>query len=348
MSRDSCRSRILEGLLDLVWSQWTTLGVLGSGSAAGGWIIDPEALVIFTCRMGRYDPRVFNAMIDWLMLHQRFINVGRLKALNSKGKLSDGNVLPAISHLLMKPSSHSKWRSLSSDIQRDDECQEPLFLFKNGYPHPDPGKPDQPFARAGFSMPEYRSRNVAKLFDPDHPANLILKLRALLGVNARCEIIAYLARHSGSNPTETAAATGYSQKAVHNVMNELHKSGTVYKRVKGRETLYSLQEKVWEPLLSVGEEVKWLDWRQVFSFLIEVWTILDDERFQGIGEGSLESELLLLLTRRVPRLPVFLGTRIDDMLRGRAEDRAGLSAICNQIMDLIQDLTLTPAKSIGS
>lgn len=339
MLQKDCRTRTLDAMLDLIWSQWTTMGVSGNAPILLKWIIDPEALVIFTCSIGRYDPRVFDAMLEWLGVHQRFLNVQRLKTLNAQEGLTGGQLLTAIAQLLMTPSSRSKWGRVADRILEGEVREEPLFYLKDGRPHPHPTQSDPAFSRAGFERHKYRDRNVVVQFRPDHPANLVLKLRALFGVNARCEIIAYLATRTEGNPTETATAIGYSQKAVHNVMTELYQSGTVTRRVKGRETLYSLREKAWLPLLSFGElEAKWLDWREVFSFLIAVWTILDDPRFQDSDDDLVLSELTLLLTREVPRLPRLVRAPLEAVLDGSDQARPGLQAVCDGIVEFLRTL----------
>lgn len=345
MLQKDCRTRILDAMLDLVWSQWTTMGVSGNVPIAGKWIIDPEALVILTCHIGRYDPRVFDAMLEWLGIHQRFLNVQRLKTLNAQEDLSGGHLLTAVAQLLMKPSSRSKWGRLADRVLEGEVRQEPLFYLKDGRPHPHPTQSDPAFSKAGFSRQKFRARNAVMQFRPDYPANLILKLRALFGVNARCEVIAYLATHPQGNPTETATAIGYSQKAVYNVMTELYLSGTVTRRVKGRETLYSLREKAWHPLLSFEQQkVQWLDWREVFSFLIAVWTILDDSRFQDAGDSLVLSELTLLLTREAPRLPGLLSAPLEAFLHGPGQAQTGLQAACDGIVEFIRILRGSVAK----
>jgi hypothetical protein len=324
-------------MLDLIWSQWITMGVSGNAPFARKWIIDPEALVIFTCRIGRYDPRVFDAMLEWLGTHQRFLSVQRLKTLNSQKGLSGGSILTAIANLLIKPSSRSKWSRAADRIQQDEVRQESLFYLKDGRPHPRPTQSDPAFRKAGFSRQKYYDRQAVTQFRADYSANLILKLRALFGVNARCEIIAYLATHSQANPTETAAAVGYSQKAVHNVMNELFQSGTVTKRIKGRETLYSLREKEWHPLLSLKHPgVRWLDWKGIYSFMIAVWTILDDSGHQD--ENLILSELILLLTREIPSLPGFLSEPLEAALHGPDQTWGSLPSACNAVEEFIHTL----------
>lgn len=337
MLQKDCKSRYLDAMLELIWSQWITMGVSGNAQFARKWIIDPEALVIITCRIGRYDPRVFDAMLEWLGIHQRFLNVQRLKTLNSQKGLSGGNLLTAIANLLIKPSSRSKWGRIADQIPQGEVRQESLFYLKDGRPHPHPTQPDPAFGKAGFSRQKYYDRQVVKQFRADCSANLILKLRAVFGVNARCEIIAYLATHSQANPTETAAAVGYSQKAVHNVMNELFQSGTVTKRIKGRETLYSLRKKEWLPLLSLKQpEVRWLDWKGIYSFMIAVWAILDDSKHQD--ENLILSELILLLTQKIPDLPGFLSEPLEAALRGPDQTRVSLPSVCSALEGFIHTL----------
>lgn len=334
-----CRIGTLDAMLDLVWSQWTTMGVSGNAPIAGKWIIDPEALVIFTCRIGRYDPRVFDAMLEWLGVHERFLNVQRLKTLNAQEALFGGHLLAAIAQLLMKPASRSKWARVADLVPGGEVRQEPLFYLKDGRPHPHPNQSDPAFSKAGFSRQKYQGRNAVMQFRPDHPANLILKLRALFGVSARCEIIAFLAAQTEGNPTETASAIGYSQKAVYNAMTELYQSGTVTKRVKGRETLYSLREKAWHPLLFPGgQKAQWLDWRQVFSFLIAVWAILDDPRYQGSDDSPVLSELTLLLIREVPNLPGFLREPLEAVLPGSDHAQTGLQGSFDGIAGFLRIL----------
>ena len=183
MLQKDCRTRYLEAMLNLIWSQWVTMGVSENAPITRKWIINPEALVILTCRIGRYDPRIFDAMLEWLGIHQRFLNVQRLKTLNSENGLSGGNLLTAIAHLLIKPSSRSKWSRLADQIPQNEVHQEPLFYLKDGRSHPQPTQSDLAFKKAGFSRQEYYDRQTVTQFRAEYSANLILKLRALFGVN---------------------------------------------------------------------------------------------------------------------------------------------------------------------
>ncbi len=335
MSLTDSRLKILDTLLDLIWSHWTTMGVSGNAPVTKNWILDPEALILFTCRIGRYDPRVFDAMLEWLGVNQRFVNVQRLKTLNKQQGLSGGILLAAIAHLLMKPASRSKWSRLADRLLAEEGQQESLFLLKDGRSHPRPSEMDPAFEKAGFSRQKYRSRHATVSFRPDCPANLILKLRALFGTNARCEIIAYLASHPDGNPTEIAAAVGYSQKAIHNAVTDMYQSGTLSRRVKGRETLYSLKPDDWTCLLPLGQPMaRWMDWRAAYSFLYSVWNLLDSPVPGNQSEDAVSSELRLLIARTLPGLSGMLRAILEGCpMEGRSHP-VSLAEVCNCIRDL--------------
>ena len=56
-------------LLRWLWQKWCTLGVFGNVEPEKGQIIDPEALILLTCSVGRCDPRLFDEMMDWLSIN---------------------------------------------------------------------------------------------------------------------------------------------------------------------------------------------------------------------------------------------------------------------------------------
>ena len=68
-------------LLNFLWRQWSALGVAGQAGGEDVRIIDPEALLLFTCTLGRHEPRLFDEVLDWLRENGRFINVMRLKRI---------------------------------------------------------------------------------------------------------------------------------------------------------------------------------------------------------------------------------------------------------------------------
>ncbi len=123
------RAYILDRLLDLLWRQWTALGVPGQTTIEERRVVDPESLLLFSLTVGRYDARLFDEILDWLVVNGAFLNVQRLRNLLKRFDFQSQAQLSAISELLMKKSNDPlKWKRLASP--RSPRNPEPLFFLK--------------------------------------------------------------------------------------------------------------------------------------------------------------------------------------------------------------------------
>ena len=68
-------------------------------------------------------------------------------------------------------------------------------------------------------------RGYSQAFDVQNPACLLIRLRALLGINARAEILCLLASAQEMHPSEAARMTGYYQKTIQTTLVEMAQSG---------------------------------------------------------------------------------------------------------------------------
>ena len=100
-------------LLNFLWRQWSSLGVAGQSRGDDVWIIDPESLLLFTCTLGRHEPRLFDEVLDWFQENGRFINILRLKRILGKEKFAGARVLAAIAGLMSKGTDVTKWKQLA-------------------------------------------------------------------------------------------------------------------------------------------------------------------------------------------------------------------------------------------
>ncbi len=75
------KSAVLENLLELLWRQWSALGVSGSSRTQEKSVVDPEALLLLTLTVARYDVRLFDEVLEWVDVNGVFLNVHRLKNL---------------------------------------------------------------------------------------------------------------------------------------------------------------------------------------------------------------------------------------------------------------------------
>ena len=303
MSLKDCRLKLLNRMLDLVWSQWTSMGISGSGCFEISFLTWSVAVAVYACTIGRYEPRVFDSMMEWLSFNQRFINIQRLKTINKRENFAGNKLLAAIAHLLMKPASRSKWEKLGKEISTCSVSSEQLFKLKDGSPHPRLGDFDDAFNKACFIRQKFNQRRVVVQFEPDLSVNLILKLRALFGLNSRCEIILYLLTHKEANPTEIAAVTGYSSKTIYNAISDMYLSGKLNKRVSGKESLYSLGDNSWEAFLCpAGRTAEWMDWPMAFRALEIIWMALDNSRLENESIQTIDRELRLAIHKVLPKL----------------------------------------------
>lgn len=256
-------------------------------------MIDPEALLLATTRFGRYDSRLLDEVIDWLGKNGTRINLQRLRRLHDEWPLADLRVLGAISDGLATQSIMRKWATLSAP-SREISDPEPLFLSVSGEALPVFHQPDPSFLRHGLLRGPIESRSMSLSPRSNHSANLLCVLRALFGVNARAEIIAWLLTHGSGHPAAIARDTGYFSKSVQHTLNEMEDSGHIHARREGREKIFWLKPKDWHFLISWNQPAgfpRWVDWMPTFSAMT---TFIDSFDQPGLDEASVQIQSIQL------------------------------------------------------
>jgi hypothetical protein len=267
------RDEFLELMLRFLWRHWSALGVAGRG--AGRQVVDPEALLLFTCSIGRFDARLFDEVIDWLLANERFVNVQRLKALLKTESLGGGAVMRALAELLAERGSPRKWRQLAGCPRAGDVAA--LFLKPDGTPLPAIGDPEPSFARQGWLRPPLIRRGMSGSLPLGQPATLWLRLRAFFGVNARCEILLYLLLTGRGGSAEIATKTGLNRRTVQDAIREMAVSGLLTSQRLGRDRLYTLRSpQTWAELLGIESQPGWICWAPLISALEAIWSQLNN------------------------------------------------------------------------
>jgi len=290
-------------LLDFLWRQWSALGVAGQTQAANDWIIDPEALLLLTCTVGRADARLFDEMLDWLQVNGWLINVMRLKRILRTEKFAGEPVLAAIAGWLAKGAEAPKWKLLAASAP-PPAAAEPLFFSEDGQAIPALGEPEPLFARYGWQRGPLRLRGYSQEFRPADAATLALQLRALLGINVRCEIVMYLLTHDAAHPSQIAREAYYFERAVQGTLADMSRSGVVQLRTASREKHYWLKPDQWLPLLNRGGQPapKWIAWPPLFSALEQIWLRLRDTKLHDLESLLQASEVRQLMATVRPAL----------------------------------------------
>lgn len=274
LSLTNCRADFRDQVLDLLWRQWTTLGVTGYGTQWRGSLIDPEALLLLTCSAGRHDARLFDAMVEWVGTNGRYLNVQRLKRIISTETFKGKQVVRAVAATTSDSVSAAKWATTRRVTYKGEPA--PLFYLKDGRPLPIVKEHDPIFKEHGFLRDKYEARDVVQGFRPEPAANLILRLRALLGVNARCEIIAYLLLNDQGSPSSLARDVYYFPLTISKAMAEMRDSGYLTSRVNGRRRDHRLVPGAWRDLFLGDERPPWIVWPRLFRALEAFWLFLWD------------------------------------------------------------------------
>lgn len=254
--------RLKELLLDYLWRQWIQLGVQASDSLkkCDEWIIDPEALWLLTASVGREDARLFDLSIDWLSENAAFINLPRLKSLQRQYEFESSHVVAAMAATVQQHNKRLNWTFANKEAQA-----QPIPLFSQGIIsniNPDTTPTDPIFLKYGLLRGTFPSRNLARRFNYTMPECAILRLRALVGLNARAEIYAFLCTHPNGHPSGIARETGYSQKNIQDTITDMSAAHIVFSsQLIGRKKIYLINKNDWKTLLYNTEAPpNWITW----------------------------------------------------------------------------------------
>jgi hypothetical protein len=271
---NASREHFQEHVLGFLWRQWSALGVAGQSQPVDRWMLDPEALLLATTSMGR-DPRLFDEVLDWLNTNGQFINLQRLQNLGQR--FGDLTVLRAMAAHLARRSVHAKWKTL---LREKIPAADSRRLFPEV---PLIGSPDELFAGHGWLRGPVKLRQLSQPADPNRPTNFLIKLRALFGMQARAEVMAYLLAVESGHPGEMAVRLAYFPRTLQTTLNDLARSGHLESRREGQEKRFWLRRDDWRFLLtwaagadeSAPEFPRWVDWASRFIALESVARFLD-------------------------------------------------------------------------
>jgi len=241
-----CRQR-LEGLL---WSLWSELGVPGWERRHQAWWIDPEALLLFTATVDPIDPRLREEAIAWCLQYRRFLSEARLKSLLGEPRFGEpSQYQPQLGRFLATVS----------------------MARSNGL-----GESHQPYP--------VQLRQRSGPGGLNRAAQLSLRIRTLLGVTAKAEVVrVFLDR---SDETLTAAdlvneGVGYTKRATRDALEDLRMGGFAELEVSGNRKGYRfLGRKSFSEFLA-PEPVHFPKWRQLFAVLRGSLNLIEEiDRFR--------------------------------------------------------------------
>ena len=217
--------------LELAWSQWRELGV-GATSPRHQWhAIDLEPLIVFTSGLGS-DTRLRARTIDWCITNARFTSALRLRHFAARATL---RTRKAFGRYAATVKVHS---ALPWPAQGD-----PYVMLPRDHQEATP--------------------------DLRRPSLVQLRLRALVGVSARAEILKVLL--AGGDGPQTASAlaetSGYAKGGIAQALDMLTMAGLLNVEPSANRLVYRLANPQ-----ELGRLLRWLpvgypDWQAVFRIV---------------------------------------------------------------------------------
>ena len=261
----------IDGLaLDLAWSLWSELGVDGVRRRHDWQAIDLEPLIIFTSYIGNSDSRLRANSIDWCIANARFASAFRLRNLAEQAA----------------PAMREAFGRYAATVKVHAKV-----------PWPAKGDPLALWTSEHIAAPDLR-----------RPSLIQLRLRALVGVSARAEILKLMLAEPdrGHAASALAEAAAYGKGSVSQALDLLTMAGILYVQPTANRLVYRLAHPAelasalqwlpavfpdWWPIFKVTEAIAELAHRRSTSATVrvaEVQKVLDrvepDLRRLGIAE----------------------------------------------------------------
>jgi hypothetical protein len=289
MQISKLRRELQDHLVAFAWSQWGQMGALAPSSRIDEWAADPEALFLLTLEIGREEPRLFDEALDWLLVNERLVSFHRLR--NLAADESDRALARSATEWV------TQWRRKTSSgpslVSDPDPEAAPLFLDE-GIPVQ---RPDPAFLANGLLKSWVEPTRRSGRPDLALPVNFAFRMRSLLGVGARAEVVRVLLTSDapGMSLQAIAAASGFAKRNVQEAAASLRAAGTVTSWNQGNEQRFDLPREPWLHLLSLERPPEYHSWPQLFRGLRVLLRWLRDPETENLSEYMRASRSRALL-----------------------------------------------------
>jgi hypothetical protein len=296
MLSSALKTSVEGALIRFAWEEWSQMGVLATGGAPRRWAQDPEALLLFTFEVGRSDPRLFDEVLDWLVTNEQLVSLRRLRSLavDPEDKALGDAVIAWLGRQRPKARFASVARPASGEVL------EHLF-FDDRFPV---AHVDDAFAEHGWLRPAVSGRSKSGPPDLEAPINLSFRLRHLLGLAARAEVVRLLFTMPNSGPTASTLArtAGYTKRNVHEALSSLEQADVIGAFRAGNELRYRIDHQRWAAFLNLREPIEHVDWPPLLLSMRRVLRWLRSAVDGDLSDYLLSSSARDLLERIRPDL----------------------------------------------
>lgn len=280
MRTSTLRDRLGGTLLEFAWDEWAQMGIAAAPTRSSPWTQDPEALLVFSLEVARDDPRLFDGILDWLVVNHALVSVRRLRTMCVDEE--DVRLVEATLGWLNEHRPRARLAGPGATASGRDPA--PLF---RGQPEP-LGAKDAAFERSGVARPATVVIGKAQRPDLQARINFAFRLRHLLGVGARAEIVRFLLTEQmpRAGVQVVTRSAGYAKRNVQEGLTSLHAAGVVSVVAVGGEQRYAADREGWARLLGLGSDRMPLhrDWPQLLGAARTVLRWLADPELEELSE----------------------------------------------------------------
>ncbi len=301
MSVQEYKQQLFDAIQNLLWRQWTALGIPGHITVPDSEIIlDPEALLIFSAGFARYDQRLYDLILDWLQIHSPQINIQRLKALYAKAEWKDSASLGYMAAVTAE-TSPGRWKKPADDYTAKD-ISAPVALFRDAEDKPEEFIPkNDPLAlHCGFLRNHRRYSGKIPLEFPQNTASLLLRMRGILGISARVETILVLLTSGTCKIQDIVDRSGFCWKSIQDVLGELT-AGNFVRSIngitKGKQYYLNNPEKLLQ-FFDIHTPV-FASWTNIYDSLGQLWQTCSNPTLAEVSEATFQNELKNLYHDRI-------------------------------------------------
>jgi hypothetical protein len=294
MSISGLRDEIQKALANFLWDEWGQMGVSASTSRRDSWATDPEALLLLTFEVGRGEPRLFEEVLDWMLVNERLLSVQRLRNLARDDE--DQALVEATIGWLGQSRSRQRLKA------RPGGGADPQPFFRDSRLRT--ADPDPAFLAQGFLKPRSEPSGKSRTPDVRLPINLAFNLRRLLGVSVRAEVVRVLLTVDSPwmNVQTLAESTAYTKRNVQETLTSLTVDGFVDLVGVHNENRYAITRARWASFLQLDPLPSSIDWPQVSRAFRVILRWLVDPTNQDLSEYMLMSNARTMVEAIEPDL----------------------------------------------
>jgi hypothetical protein len=253
--------------LDLAWSLWSELGA-GARVRHHDWqAVDLEPLIVFTAWLAT-DSRLRANAMEWSIANARFASTFRLRHFAERSS----------------PAMRAAFGRFAATVRAHARV-----------PWPGQGDPQALLHHDGLGPPDLR-----------RPSLIQLRLRALVGVSARAEILKKMLAEPDRLQSASALAedAGYGKGSVAQALEMLTMAGIVFVQPAGNRLQYRLARPA-----DLAQALQWLpsaypDWWPVFRITEALWDYAQHPDSPQSGRGGAPGRLLQRIDADAHRLGI--------------------------------------------